>query len=94
MLLEIICRKSTFKFERTSTTTLTMQREPQLDEGHVPCEEKQDFDEGPLSGPDERDFLWECQEVIINLRHESDTVSMSSKTRPSTKNATLETGQI
>ena len=45
----------------------TMEEETGVDERRVPREEVQDLDNRPPGGPDERHFVRERQEVIIDL---------------------------
>jgi hypothetical protein len=56
---------------------LTVHMDPHVNKDQVSHKEKQELNEGPLGGPDMRDFLWKCQEVIINLELESDTEKIS-----------------
>ena len=47
---------------------LTKECNPTVNEGHVSCEEKQDFHNRPLSSPNERQFTRERQKVIVDLQ--------------------------
>jgi hypothetical protein len=45
----------------------TVKQDSPVNEGDVSREEKQDGDRCPRSKPDEGDFEWECQKVVVNL---------------------------
>jgi hypothetical protein len=46
---------------------LTVEYESPINEGDVSREEKQNFDGCPGRGPDEGDFVWESQKVVVDL---------------------------
>ena len=45
----------------------TVKEESPVNEGHVSREKKQDFDRCPRSGPDEGNFSWKSQKIIVDL---------------------------
>jgi hypothetical protein len=46
----------------------TKENEAAVNEGDVSREKEKDFDRCPSRGPDEFNFCWKCQKVIIDLR--------------------------
>jgi hypothetical protein len=50
------------------TKRFTIQHNCTIDKGDISCEKEQEFDHGPSSRPDERDFAWQREKVVVDLR--------------------------